>query len=325
MFVGLVQVLLARAKALGVDPDDFIQLAMPMKGEPGYDRYIRENRIPYSFKVKGKWIGLSSFGFTNLHLIAAMSLVSKTKGKADVAKIREASQETGKFIANQTLLRSAGTLWEILTDDKEGSKGERAFFEAQRMYLPGSSLVRTVANLSDPYQREAKTVGDRWKKMIPGMSQQLEPVRTPWGEPVRQKPWFATVGPADYSYARQPDAVEQALAELKMKMPAPADKSFGPAEFPVALEGKELKDYQVEAGREQKKLLDEVVTDESFLSMMKEFREEQDPEAKEQIRLQIAKRLKEMMEETRKGIRDRIVQEKYQSGAAEAMRQSMGR
>jgi hypothetical protein len=162
-------------------------------GPTGDDKTVREALIrsgwqPYSVKIGDRWVSYNRtdpFG-TTMGLAASIT-ESIQKGEIDTDDVDEWQEVTAMAIAaisqvtiNKTYLEGFSDFVEALSDPKRYS--EQYVDDLVASFIPMTSLMNSIKNLDDPIQREAGTPFEAIQARIIGLSENLPPRRTLWGD-----------------------------------------------------------------------------------------------------------------------------------------------
>jgi GGDEF domain-containing protein len=148
---------------------------------------------PYSFKIGKKW-----YSYRRIEPIATMVGVLADIFEGAKYNQREAEQTdeefytsvakniiagTTKNLMDKTYLSGLGNMFDALNDPAR-------YGDAMVRQLSGSLIPNIIAQISaavDPNYRQARTLVDNWKKRVPGISKEVQPYISIFGEP-EQKP-----------------------------------------------------------------------------------------------------------------------------------------
>lgn len=151
--------------------------------------FYAAQKQPWSVRTEdGIWIpygGLQPVG-TPFALAAAAWKGWKEGDEApNTERVGHAASMVGQYVTDQSFMEGLSKFMEAI----EGGEGAgRAFSDLAAGtiggFAPYSGLQRSVAQAIDPRVIDAKTIGDRIKRNIPGMSLDMRAKLTPWGEEV---------------------------------------------------------------------------------------------------------------------------------------------
>ena len=160
----------------------------------------------------------------------------------------------GNSLVSQTYLSGLSDLMEGL-QDPVGS-GSRFLTRTAGGFVPFSSALRTAAQVTDPTYRDPQTLTERIQAGIPGLSQNVPPRLTAFGEeaPIRTSPF----SPVNVTSSQQ-TAVDAELERLQMDVGFTGGTIGG-----VRLSREQRADYQIAAGRVTYELLSSLVQSEAW-------------------------------------------------------------
>jgi hypothetical protein len=75
---------------------------------------------------------------------------------------------------------------DVMTAINDPSKLNQFLGNKAASFIPGAALTGMVTDYTDPYLRDARTILDKVKSRIPGLSQQVMPVRDMYGQAVKK-------------------------------------------------------------------------------------------------------------------------------------------
>ena len=138
--------------------------------------------------------------------------------------------------------------------------GERWLKDMGTSFLPFSVGMAQMARAADPFSREARTFMDSVKAKTPGLSEQLWPRVSIWGQPMPSYDAAIHSGvTAIYKTAVNPDPVDAALLKLGIGVAPPRPVIQG-----VKLTDQQYNDYATLTGHMRKQRLDALVGSQVF-------------------------------------------------------------
>lgn len=158
--------------------------------------WLRAGHIPYSMKVGDKWVQYSRVEPVAFLIGATADIIEgyRALGKRDVSHQKDLSDlaalvvaATASNITNKTFMTGAADFFNVMEDPNR--YGGQWISRFAGTLIPNA--VADIAKIQDPYLREIETVGQTIRSRIPGMGDNLPPVRDLWGEPrSRNKGWL---------------------------------------------------------------------------------------------------------------------------------------
>jgi hypothetical protein len=225
--MGTVGALTAMGYVTGRGPTDpDVKRAWEQAGNKEYSAMIGGKPVPLE-KVLGP------YGMV-LGMAADLSMIVGALPEAEQEKAHELIAASAALMADSVtpefLTENIGELLEAIAagDRGDGAKLSQLVSKSGEKLLPFSSLGRTIRNETDPVKR--LTMADpkatvetfdllikRWKNMIPGLSDELPPLRNLFGEVIPLEPGVAI---DDYSpiasMGSKPDPVWDEFVRLRL-------------------------------------------------------------------------------------------------------------
>ena len=224
------------------------------------DRFYREGKVPYGLKIGGKWIQfqrLEPYSQT-LGQLAAVTEAVRNKDNATAEQIASQMAATlGNNLINQTYFSGLSDFMDALSDP--AGYGSRFATRTAGGFVPFSSALRTAAQVTDPVYRDPKTLPERFKANLPGLSSQVPPRLTAFGEEARQR--SSPVSPIQVTMAQQ-SAVDAELERLGMEVGFVGASIAG-----IPLDRSLQADYQRGAGQNTSVLLSALVQSEAWQTL----------------------------------------------------------
>jgi len=145
---------------------------------------------PYSFQLGDRWYSYNRTDpFGTVLGLAASITEAVQKGELDEDDVDEWQEVVAMSIAavskvtiNKTYLEGFAEFVEVMSDPGRYSEGYVNDLVAS--FVPMTSLMNSIKNVDDPYQREASTPFEAIQARIIGLSDNLPPRRNLWGEPI---------------------------------------------------------------------------------------------------------------------------------------------
>jgi len=94
----------------------------------------------------------------------------------------EAITRMGRSVLSQSFLTGLNDVLNAM--DEGGSQGAKALENVLRTFVPMQGLLRNVQRAVDPVVRQPRTFGEQIKAGIPGLSSEVEPMLSRYGEPI---------------------------------------------------------------------------------------------------------------------------------------------
>ena len=217
---------------------------------------------PYSVKI-----GEHYYSYSRLEPIAMLFGIAADMADISQVSTEREADELGKLVlasvsknlTSKTWLSGPSELIKAVSDPDR--YGQRYIQRLAGTVVPTG--VAQVAQVHDPYLREARTILDTIKARVPGLSEGLLPRRDIWGEPIQLE---GGLGPdllsPVYESRLNHDPVNQTLLKLKVFPSKLSRKIRG-----VELSGEQYDDFSRVAGRTMKMRLDNIVGTPGFSSL----------------------------------------------------------
>ena len=243
------------------------------------DKFYREGKLPYAINVGGQWVSyqrLEPFNQTLSLVAAAVEAIQEEESTAS-EKVTDAISSIGNNLVSQTYLSGLNDLLGVLTqEDITGAKGRSFLGRYVSGFVPGSALLRTVAQATDPVFRQPRTVTESIKATIPGLSPDVPAKLNVWGEEVgRESPAISPIQitPANVS------TLDAELGRLKV------DVGFvGTSIGGEILKRDEQRQYQTLAGQASKAVLERRINSPAYQLLSDEDKEKAIEQAVSMVR-----------------------------------------
>jgi hypothetical protein len=164
-------------------------------GPRGDDKTVRESLLrsgwqPYSAQIGDRWYSYNRADPFGAALGFAASITEAVqKGELDQNDVDEWQEVMAMSIAavsqvtiNKTYLEGFAEFVEVMSDPKRYS--EKYVDDMIASFVPFTSLMNGIKNIDDPIAREAGTPAEAIQARIIGLSKNLPPRRTLWGDPI---------------------------------------------------------------------------------------------------------------------------------------------
>lgn len=241
---------------------------------------------PYSIKVGDRW-----YAYNRLDPIGMMmgmgADMAETFGSAEDADSEMLAGAgilaIAQNLASKSYLSGVFDFLGAMDPNNPSSNPGKYLSDFAGSMVPYSSFLRSIATANDPVARDAKSVVygddlkvdpvatywqstlDKVKKGIPGMSDELPPLRDLWGDPIDRSSgigWGWDFVSPIASKADNPDPVTAELVNNKIAIGFPPRSIDG-----VQLTAQEYDQFSEMAGKPAKAYLDELVKQPSFEKM----------------------------------------------------------
>ena len=216
---------------------------------------------PYSIKIGDTWYSYHRLGALGLLIgvAADMYKVAKYAAREELAEAGASLLEAFSHnILEESFMRGPSELFRAIENPNQyGASWARNFLSS---FAPASVGMSQITRATDPYSRQARTITDAFMGKYPWWSDQLQPRRDLWGEPIANKQ--LTLGTAIYQSPESRDPVNQEMYRLNVRK-APVDKKIRNIE----LSPEQYDDYARVAGRLTKMQLEQVVNSTDYQAM----------------------------------------------------------
>lgn len=203
----------ASGELTGAAPTD------PKERQDFYD----QGKLPYSVRVGSQWIQYDRLEpiATPLKWISGLEDARRSiaQNPLDVANYVTAMEKAAGAVStsflNQSFLQGIGDLVDALHSDQ---KAARMAANIAKGFIPFSGLLRGLAQMEDPYQRNPTGFVQQIESSLPGLSRMVKPFINSRGEPeLRPRSGAGALGsPVGTSEAKEPDPVDQMLQGLHL-------------------------------------------------------------------------------------------------------------
>lgn len=144
---------------------------------------------PNSVKIGDTWVRYQLFQPLSIPLGAVANAHDKfqesdqSDKSAEVA-FAESLAATGSSLLDQSFLSGLDTFLNAINDPERG--GAQFLSRTAQGFVPASGFLRGLAQATDPAIRRPEGIKEAIKTIIPGLSKQVTPRRTRFGEPVER-------------------------------------------------------------------------------------------------------------------------------------------
>lgn len=218
LVTGAMGYLAAQGRISGAGPSNYLERQALM--DSGWR--------PNSIKIGDRWVSYQLFQPLSLPMSVmgnmADSIRSRGPDETEVDTLMAAVFSSMRSGLDQSFFSGVQGLLDAI-DEPERS-ASRFAGNTISGFIPGSSMLRSVAQATDPTVRMTPTVRERVQAGIPGMSQNLAPMINRFGEEVQRfegpaAPLQALADPFSVSRESQ-DPVSQELARLRINIARPS-------------------------------------------------------------------------------------------------------
>lgn len=149
------------------------------------DRFYRSGKQPFSVKIPGVgWIEYKQIPALNVTLTTTAAAVEAfRKGQSIDEFVPQLGATIAQNIFDQSYLSGIADFFELFSNARDPVEaGTRFAGRHVSGYIPASGLLRNVANVKDPTIRQPEGVIEQLQTGIPGLSQNIPPRLTAFGE-----------------------------------------------------------------------------------------------------------------------------------------------
>ena len=217
------------------------------------DRFYREGKVAYAVKVGDSWVQYQRLEPMNLTITQTASALDALRNdeKDGAAKLAFVVGNIARNSLDQPWLTGMSDVFKLL--DEPERYGTQYAGRLGASFLPASSLLRTAAQVTDPTIRKPKSLPESLMASIPGLSRNVPPSLTAFGEEARrQSPGWSPIG---VSRAQQ-SALDAELERLGEEIGFVGTSIGG-----VKLTPEQKRQYQVLAGQASYSRLASLVQD----------------------------------------------------------------
>jgi hypothetical protein len=149
---------------------------------------------PYSVKLGDTWYSINMIHPVGT-LLGMCADIHDASDRMDADQMNKATAVLSKAFAHavteQTFLQGMTTLVKAVNEPER--QGPYMVQQLAASAVP--SVVGQTAQMLDPYKRQVNGILDAIQDRIPGLRQNLNPQRDPWGEPIAEEGRFGVVSP----------------------------------------------------------------------------------------------------------------------------------
>jgi hypothetical protein len=155
------------------------------------DAFYASGRIPWAVKIGDRWINYQKIEPLNTvlsQLATAKQVFDETNEAPTYNKILQVVTSIGRNVADQTFLKQVGDLWNAIEDPER--YGSNMVNNLVRGFIPGTSLLSSVARATDPTPRRPQNIKETILSNIPGLSRRVTPIESefePGGVAIRKE------------------------------------------------------------------------------------------------------------------------------------------
>lgn len=218
---------------------------------------------PNSVKIAGRWYSLQSIGPQFILALAGSQFVQdQEKGDNPYTKL---GANLGNNFSQQTFLKGINSFADALNDP---DRYAQSLIEQQAASII-PNIVKDIAKATDPNEREARGVVDKFKQGIPGASRTLPERRDSLGQPFKNSGVFELIdlfnssSEKDIPESKYVEVLRQATGS-KEQIPTKADSTIQINGESKRLTSKEYSDYQKYIGEKSKEYLAAAMKDPAF-------------------------------------------------------------
>ncbi len=152
------------------------------------DRFYREGKQPFAIKIGDHWVGYSQLQPLAETLTMLAATVDAVRNNQDpAAAALQAATTVGQNLADQTYMTGLSNLMDAINDPQ--NKAQQFATSTGQGFVPFSGTQRFLANVTDTRVRQPEGWAQRFETNIPGLSQNVPPRLTAFGEEAqRQNP-----------------------------------------------------------------------------------------------------------------------------------------
>lgn len=144
----------------------------------------------------------------------------KTREQAASDTVTQTLARVGKSALDQSFLSGLGSFVEAINDPERAAEG--FFGRTAQGFVPLSGALRNVARVADPVVRQPEGLLESFQANLPGLSQNVQPRLTRYGEPIVREDSSALVVPETSPVQR--DAISDELHRLGVRLATPTDR-----------------------------------------------------------------------------------------------------
>jgi hypothetical protein len=155
-----------------------------------FEKGWQPNSVKVNIPGKGEtWIRYQLFQPLSIPLGAVANAHDKFQesdqsDKAASVAFAESMAATGSSLLDQSFLSGLDTFLNAINDPERG--GAQFLSRTAQGFVPASGFLRGLAQATDPVIRKPEGIKEAVKAIIPGLSKQVTPRRTRFGEPVKR-------------------------------------------------------------------------------------------------------------------------------------------
>jgi hypothetical protein len=224
------------------------------------DRFYREGKQPYAVLIGDQWVSYQRLEPLNQAFSQVAAVVNAVNSGDDKGALEMANQvgtDIGKNLLSQTFVTGLNDFLLAMTEPER--YGSQFIERTASSLVPFSSLQRTAAYALDPTIRRPEGVAERVMATIPGLSQNVPPRLTAFGEPSQRE--AGAFNPYTHSQAKT-DPLTTELNRLQYNT-----GFVGESISNVPLNRDQQQQYQEIAGQLTKRLFERVIQRDAYQQM----------------------------------------------------------
>lgn len=186
----IAQTLMGSAVAAGfaamVASGDIDITAGPPTNSAERDRFYREGKLPFAIKIPGAgWVQYNQLPGLDTTLTALAATVQGVRNGENVDDIAASTVATiGQSLLDRSYMSGLSDLMDAVGDP---ARFAQRYFQRQASgFVPYSSALRQTATAMDPTVRDPETIGEQFQANIPGLTGNVPPRLTAFGEPAQR-------------------------------------------------------------------------------------------------------------------------------------------
>ena len=155
--------------------------------------FYASGKKPFSVLIEGTWVPMWYFGPFSLALAIPAAVKNRYADSStaptdsEMKKLLSVANSVSRFISSQSALSNVGSFFRTLDGDEDYSV-EGILANTSSQVIPLGGLQRYISQIVDPIFRKGSDFEATYRKIIPGMSKELEPYTLPDGTPSTRSP-----------------------------------------------------------------------------------------------------------------------------------------
>lgn len=230
------------------------------------DAFYREGKLPYSVKVGDTWYSyqrLEPLGTVVGMTADFLQDFNKVGEEERDEMIRAITSSVTQNIVNKTYMSGLSNFFNALNDPVR--YGGNWIEQLASGFVP--QFMKVPVSIVDPYYRRPNGIIEAWKRKIPGMSEDVAPVRNVWGERAEKEggAFWRSIIPIKKAKSRE-DEVDKELKSLDYQMGFPSKTVSGN----FKLDSQHYDYYQSATGWKIKGMLNKLVAMPQYKNLPRE-------------------------------------------------------